>query len=117
MMQHEKINYVELPAKNLDDAKRFFSCVFKWSFTDYGSEYTAFSDAGLDGGFFKSDLCSSTDHGAALIVVYSENLEATSAKIEEAGGVIVKPIFEFPGGKRFHFTDLNGNELAVWSDQ
>jgi predicted enzyme related to lactoylglutathione lyase len=117
MNNHEKINYVELPAKNIEDAKSFFRRVFKWSFTDYGPEYTAFSDAGLDGGFFKSELCSSSVHGAALIVVYSDNLENTSAKIEEAGGVIVKPVFEFPGGKRFHFTDPNGNELAVWSDQ
>ena len=116
MNVHEKINYVELPAKNMDATKAFFSNVFAWSFTDYGPEYTAFSNAGLDGGFFKSELCSSTDNGAALIVFYSNNLEETHSKIESARGSIVKPIFSFPGGRRFHFCDPNGNEYAVWSD-
>ena len=55
--------------------------------------------------------------GGALIVLYSNNLEATQAKIEQAGGNIVKPIFPFPGGRRFHFTEPSGNELAVWSEQ
>lgn len=116
MSQHEKINYVELPARDLDAAKAFFKEVFDWSFTDYGPEYTAFSNAGLAGGFFKADLCSSTERGAALIVFYSAALGRTLANIEKAGGVIVKPIFTFPGGRRFHFTDPNGNEFAVWSE-
>lgn len=78
--------------------------------------YTAFSNAGLDGGFFKSELCSSTDNGAALIVFYSNNLEETQSKIESARGSIIKPIFSFPSGRRFHFCDPNENEFAVWSD-
>ena len=116
MNLHEKINYVELPAKDLAATKAFFQSVFGWSFVDYGPEYTAFSDQGLDGGFFQSDLASSSEKGAALIVFYSNQLEATLAKVEKAGGSIVKPIFSFPGGRRFHFTEPSGNEFAVWSE-
>ena len=117
MNEHEKINYVEFPAKDIEAAKAFFTEVFGWSFTDYGPEYTVFTDEGINGGFYKSDLTASTDNGSALIVFYSEALEQTQSKIENAGGTIVKPIFSFPGGRRFHFTDPNGNEYAVWSDK
>ena len=116
MNQHEKINYVELPAKDLAGTKAFFESAFGWSFTDYGPEYTAFENQGLDGGFFQSDLASSTEKGAALIVFYSNQLEATLAKVEKAGGSILRPIFSFPGGRRFHFTEPSGNEFAVWGE-
>ena len=116
MNQHEKINYVEFPAKNIATTKRFFEQAFGWSFVDYGPEYTAFSNQGLDGGFYKSELSASTQTGSALIVFYSKALEETQAKIESAGGTIIKAIFEFPGGRRLHFTDPNKNEYAVWSD-
>lgn len=116
MNNHEKINYVEFPAKDIEKAKAFFAAVFDWSFVDYGPEYTAFDNAGLDGGFFKSDLSVSTENGSALIVFYSQDLEQTLAKVEAAGGSIIRPVFSFPGGRRFHFTDPNGNEYAVWSD-
>lgn len=112
-----KINYLELPANDLHAVKAFFETVFEWYFTDYGPEYTAFHNAGLDGGFYKADLCSSADRGAALVVFYSEALEVTESKIIAAGGLIVKPTFDFPGGRRFHFTDPCGNEYAVWSKQ
>lgn len=115
MSPHEKINYLELPAHNLSAVKAFFKGVFGWRFTDYGPEYTAFSNAGLDGGFYKAEARSSTQNGAALIVFYSEALAATEAKIIAAGGEVVKPTFSFPGGQRFHFTDPCGNEYAVWS--
>ncbi|MFQ5480602.1 MAG: VOC family protein [Thermodesulfobacteriota bacterium] len=116
MNKDEKINYVEFPAVDLKAAKAFFTEVFGWSFIDYGPEYTAFSDEGLDGGFFRSELNSTTANGSALIVFYSKDLKKTQSKIENAGGAIIKPIFSFPGGRRFHFTDPNGNEYAVWSD-
>ena len=116
MNQHEKMNYVEFPAKDLGATKAFFESVFGWSFTDYGPEYTAFENQGLDGGFFQSDLASSTEKGAALIVFYSNQLEATLAKVEKAGGSILKPIYSFPGGRRFHFTEPSGNEFAVWGE-
>lgn len=116
MNKHEKINYVEFPAKDIEKAKAFFIKAFGWSFVDYGPEYTCFTNEGLDGGFFKSELNSSGEKGSTLIVLYSEKLETTQSKIENAGGNIVKPIFSFPGGRRFHFTDPNGNEYAVWSE-
>lgn len=116
MNTHEKINYIELPARDIAKAKAFFSTVFGWSFVDYGPEYSAFFDAGIDGGFYHSDLSVSTRNGSALIVFYSKDLERTQSKIINAGGSIVKPIFSFPGGRRFHFSDPNGNEYAAWSD-
>ncbi len=116
MNAHEKINYVEFPARDIAKAKAFFSAAFGWQFVDYGPDYTAFSDQGLDGGFFKSDQCVSTAAGSALIVLFSRELEATLAKVEAAGGRIIKPIFAFPGGRRFHFCDPNGNEYAVWAE-
>ena len=116
MNEHEKINYIELPSKDIEATKLFFTKVFHWSFIDYGPEYTAFSNEGIDGGFFKSRLSASTQNGSVLIVFYSKNLKQTQAKIESAGGLIIKAIFSFPGGHRFHFSDPSGNEYAVWSD-
>lgn len=116
MNEHEKLNYVEFPAKNIQATKQFFSAVFNWSFVDYGPEYSAFSGEGLDGGFFLSDLSSTTGSGSALLVFYSANIKTTLAKVEQNGGVVNRPIFEFPGGCRFHFIEPSGNEFAVWSE-
>ena len=117
MSNHEKINYIEFPAKDMEATKAFFEQVFGWTATDYGPDYSSFQGGGLEVGVFRSDLCSSTENGATLMVFYSEALEQTQEKIERACGNIVKPIFSFPGGRRFQFTDPNGNEFAVWSDQ
>ena len=117
MPQHEKLNYVEYHAQDLEATKAFFTAAFGWSFTDYGPDYTSFSGEGLDGGFFKSELSASAESGSALLVFYSEALEKTLQKVEAAGGTIVRPIFSFPSGRRFHFTEPSGNELAVWSDR
>jgi len=117
MNQHEKLNYVEFPAKDIEATKAFFEQTFAWEFIDYGPDYTAFSAQGLDGGFYRIDLSSTEKKGGALLVFYSENLEGTLTKIERAGGIIIKPIFEFPGGRRFQFLEPSGNELAVWSDK
>ncbi len=116
MNRHEKINYVEFPAQDIEATKTFFAAAFGWSFVDYGPDYTAFANEGIDGGFYKSDLFAVTGNGSALIVFYSGELEKTQLKIEKVGGRIIKPIFLFPGGRRFHFSDPNGNEYAVWSD-
>ncbi|HIF51595.1 MAG TPA: VOC family protein [Thiotrichaceae bacterium] len=116
MPEHEKINYVEFPAKDIEATKLFFTEAFGWSFVDYGPDYTAFSNEGLDGGFFRADLSSSAKNGSALIVFYSNDLSKTLAKVEAAGGTILQPIFSFPGGRRFHFSDPSENEFAVWSD-
>ena len=116
MATHEKIDYVEYPARDLEATKSFFQAAFGWSFVDYGEDYTAFSGAGLDGGFFESELVSQTATGSALLIFYSERLEETLAKVTAAGGTIVRPIFTFPGGRRFHFTEPSGNEFAVWAE-
>lgn len=116
MLRHEKINYVEFATLNIASTKQFFEDAFRWVFQDYGPEYTAFSDQGLDGGFYQSDKCSIAENGGALIVFYSEDLERTLDKVIQAGGTIVKPIFDFPGGRRFQFTEPGGNEFGVWSD-
>ena len=117
MPNHELINYVEFPSKDLEVTKAFFLAVFGWRFVDYGPDYTAFANQGLNGGFYRSDLVASTEHGSALIVFYSNDLERTEQKITAAAGEIIKPIFPFPGGRRFHFSDPNGNEYAAWSDK
>ncbi|BDS05099.1 glyoxalase [Oceaniferula spumae] len=113
---HDHINYVEFAATDLPATKEFFAQVFGWQFEDYGPEYTAFSNAGLNGGFYQADLKSSTQNGGALVVLYSSDLEATLKKVRDARGKITKETFSFPGGRRFQFTEPSGNELAVWSD-
>ncbi len=117
MNEHEKINYVEFPTPDLKATKRFFESAFRWTFEDFGTEYAAFSNEGVDGGFFRSEQCSKSENGGALIVFYSADLESTQQKVEAAGGTIVKEVFPFPGGRRFHFEEPAGNEFAVWSDK
>lgn len=116
MAEHEKLNYVECGSVNLAKTKQFFEAVFNWQFTDYGPDYTAFSNEGLDGGFFKAEQGSMTKNGGALLVFYSENIQQTLRKVEVAGAEIIKPIFDFPGGCRFHFIEPGGNEFAVWCE-
>lgn len=111
-----QINYIEMPSRDLDATKRFFSTAFGWRFVDYGPDYVAIENAGVDGGFFKSDKRVSTANGSVLVVLYSSELEDSAEKVRSAGGKIIQDIFSFPGGRRFHFTDPNGNEYAVWSE-
>ena len=113
MNVHHRINYIEFSAEDLTAVKDFYGSVFNWQFTDYGPSYVAFSDGNIDGGFEKGAV---SGKGGALVILYSENLADTLAKVESAGGTVTKPVFDFPGGKRFHFLDTAGNELAVWSD-
>ena len=115
MSQHLKIDYVEFPSTDLKSTKSFFSSVFGWEYVDYGQEYVDIQGAGIGGGFFLSRDSCRTDAGSALIVFYSDELEATRDRVLEAGGSIVKEIFEFPGGRRFHFTEPSGSEFAVWT--
>jgi len=115
MPADRKIDYVEFPATDLDAIEAFYSRVFGWTFEDYGEGYRAFSDGRLDGGFYKSDARSNTATGAALVVLYADDLEGVQRAVVEGGGFVVRETFEFPGGRRFHFADPHGNELAVWS--
>lgn len=117
MSQNNRINYIEFPVKELEPIKSFYTDVFGWTFTDYGDAYSAFSDGALNGGFYKADIASSAQDGAALVVLYADELEDAMARVEHHGGKVVKDIFDFPGGRRFHFQDPSGNELSVWSDK
>lgn len=108
-----RIDYVEFPVADLPEAKRFYAAAFGWPFTDYGDDYASFEDGRLAGG-----MTSDPDRSKApLVVLYATNLEATLDRVAASGGRILKPIFAFPGGRRFHFADPAGNELAVWSDK
>ena len=112
MREDGKIDYLELPAGEIAAVKPFYAAAFGWTFTDYGPTYAAF-DEGLEGGF---DADPAERSRAPLPVLYARDLEAMLARVEGAGGVIVKPIYGFPGGRRFHFRDPAGTELAVWSE-
>lgn len=116
MPQHHTINYIEMPARDIAGTRAFFEKAFGWSFTDYGPAYTSFSGQGTDGGFYQSELVASTDAGSVLVVIYSSALETSLAAVEAAGGRVIKPIFAFPGGRRFQFACPSGNEYAVWSE-
>lgn len=107
-----KIDYVELPALDPSAMKAFYGAAFGWTFEDWGEDYVAFSGAGLDGGFARSER--PPPKGGSLVVLYAEDLEAAEAAVRQAGGSIVERL-AFPGGRRFHFTDPSGNELAVWT--
>lgn len=116
-MDNHKISYLEFPSKDIEVTKEFFTNVFDWTFTDFGTEYTTFTNQDINGGFYKTDKECRTANGAPLIVLYSSDLRMSQKKIEEHWGKIIKPIFSFPGGHRFHFIDPNGNEYAVWSNK
>jgi predicted enzyme related to lactoylglutathione lyase len=114
--QHHKITYIEFATTDIERTKKFYSTVFGWSFQDYGPDYVSFAGAGIDGGFRKGGEGEGQGEFAPLIVLYSADLKATEAAIVAAGGSIVVPTFEFPSGRRFHFSDGMGNVLAVWSE-
>jgi len=109
-----RIDYIELSVRSVADAKRFYGQIFGWTFEDYGPNYASFHDGRLAGGF---QTAAAVTTGGPLVVIYASNLEAMEQRITAAGGRIVHPIFSFPGGRRFHFADPSGNELAVWSDK
>ena len=112
-----RTDYIELPGSDLEATKAFFSGLLDWKFVDYGPEYTSFSDGRLGGGFYKSDNTASVASGSALVVIYVADLETTRDRVSSLGGTITKDIFSFPGGRRFHFEDPNGNEMACWSEE
>jgi uncharacterized protein len=109
----ERIDYVELPCGDLAATRSFYASAFGWGFTDYGPTYAGFEDAGLDGGLAAGDAATTT---APLVLLKADALEDALARVEAAGGEITAPIFEFPGGRRFHFRDPAGNELGVWGE-
>ena len=110
MREDGKLDYLEMPGGDLPALKAFYGQAFGWTFTDYGPEYAAFAE-GLDGGFYAAPV-----QAPPLPVLYAKDLEAMLAKAQAAGATITRPIYAFPGGRRFHFRDPAGNELAIWSE-
>jgi predicted enzyme related to lactoylglutathione lyase len=115
--QNHKISYIEFTTTDIARTKQFYATVFGWSFQDWGPDYISFGGQGVEGGgFAKTDAHEAPPKYAPLIVLYSVDLKATEIAVVAAGGSIVVPAFEFPGGRRFHFSDGVGNVLAVWSE-
>jgi predicted enzyme related to lactoylglutathione lyase len=113
MHTHHTIDYIEFTVRDMAGAKAFFAAAFGWAFNDYGPDYAGIK--GADGEVGGLRLDQAVKQGGPLVVLYSDDLEASVAAVKKAGGKIVTPPFSFPGGRRFHFTDPSGNELAVWS--
>ena len=114
--QHHTIDYIEFAATDLPAAKRFYAAAFGWTFTDYGPDYAGIQRVGGgEVGGIRQDA--RVQRGGPLVVLYSVDLEASLRAVLAAGGQVVKDPFAFPGGRRFHFTDPAGNELAAWSDR
>jgi len=113
MLTDGHIGYIEMPGGDLPATKAFYQTAFGWRFTDYGPSYAAFDQAGLDGGF-QADPAAGLSR--PLVVLFADDLEAMQDRVIAAGGVISVPIFAYPGGRRFHFNDPAGNELAVFTE-
>ena len=114
---HHGIDYIEIPASDMAASKSFYTAAFGWRFNDYGPGYAGFVDGARGdleaGGLRLEDRVTA---GGALVILYSSDLDATLAAVKDAGATITKEIFPFPGGRRFHFADPSGIELAVWSE-
>ncbi len=110
---HHAIDYVELSAPDLAAARTFYSAAFGWAFNEYGPEYAGIQGPEPDGAEVGGLAVNGA--GTPLVIVYSDDLDATATAVVSAGGRIVNGPYGFPGGRRFHFTDPAGNELAVWS--
>lgn len=112
---HHGIDYIEFAVTNMAESKRFYEAAFDWTFNDYGPDYAGIRKEGGEAGGFRSEP--QVAPGGPLVILYSNDLEATLARVRAAGGRITTEPFEFPGGRRFHFADPSGNELAVWSEK
>ncbi|MAP93572.1 MAG: glyoxalase family protein [Ponticaulis sp.] len=110
------INYIEFPMTDPEAIIVFYETVFGWTFQRWGEDYISFSGAEVEGGFNKqSDV--NTGRSGALVILYCKDLQKKIDQIKAAGGKIIEDIYAFPGGRRFHFEDPSGNELAVWSEK
>lgn len=114
MRAENRIDYVEIPVTDPAKARDFFAALMGWEFRDYGPDYISFRDGRLDGGFRRADAAPAPN--GVLLVFFSEDLERDRARVIELGATISQEIFEFPGGRRFHFVDPLGNEYAIWAE-
>lgn len=111
------VDYIEMPSRDLGATKQFFASLFGWSFQDYGPDYAAFEDGRLAGGFFSSEEVWASGGPAPLVVFYTTELEKVRTEAVQLGAEITRDIFDFPGGRRFHFVAPGTGELAIWSDK
>jgi uncharacterized protein len=112
---HHTIDYIELAAPDLDAAREFYSAAFGWEFNDYGGDYAGIRAADGEGEVGGLNPEGEAGPGGALVLLFSEDLDATVAKVADAGGTISREPYDFPGGRRFYFRDPAGNELGVWA--
>lgn len=110
--QSRQIDNIEFNVADIARSKAFYGEAFGWSFTDYGPAYTEFSDGRLTGGFTTGEP---VRPGGPLVILYADDLEQAQRRVEAAGARISRAVFAFPGGRRFHFIDPDGYELAVWT--
>ncbi|QJD68193.1 VOC family protein [Xanthomonas campestris pv. badrii] len=115
-VRERRIDYVEFGSTDPDASRAFFEAVFGWQFQAYGPDYLAFNDGRLDGGFYRTAVPAPAE-GGPLVVLYADDLAPMLERVRAAGGEIVKPVFGFPGGSRFHFREPGGSTLAVWSER
>ncbi|WP_371395525.1 VOC family protein [Fretibacter rubidus] len=115
MSTHHHFNYIELPTTDMAAMKAFYTQAFGWEYIDYGPRYAAIIGAGVDGGFDADAGARGPSKQGVLVILHSDDLLASEQAVKAAGGVISVPAFDFPGGRRFHFTDPSGNELGVWT--
>lgn len=113
--RHHAIDYIELAAPDLEASKRFFAAAFGWSFNDYGPDYAGIRAADGDGEAGGLSPASKAGAGHPLVLLFSDDLDATAEAVRQAGGQVTEGPYEFPGGRRFHFTDPGGNQLGVWA--
>jgi uncharacterized protein len=115
MRTHHAIDYIEFPVLDIGASKAFYAAAFGWRFTDYGPDYAGICGPEREVGGF----CRVTEirRGGTLVVLFSSDLDVSLCMVRAAGGTIVKEPFAFPGGRRFHFVDPSGNELAVWAER
>jgi predicted enzyme related to lactoylglutathione lyase len=111
---HHAIDYVELAAPDVAAAKAFYAAAFGWTFNDYGPDYAGIRNADGDDEVGGLTAGSTASRGGVLVLVFSEDLDASVHAVEEAGGTVTSAPFDYPGGRRFHFTDPAGNELGVY---
>ena len=112
---HHAIDYVEFAVTDMAQSKSFYQAAFDWKFNDYGPGYAGIQKQGGEAGGFRLER--EVAVGGPLVILYSNDLDATIERVQGAGGRITKGPFEFPGGRRFHFEDPSGNGLAVWSER
>lgn len=113
-MPHHQVDFFEIPSRDLAASKRFYAAAFGWTFQDWGDAYADIQGAGLSGGLRAEPADAVVPRGGPLVILFSDDLAASERAVTEAGATITER-HEFPGGRRFHFREPGGAELAIWT--